>query len=65
MSGVTAPATYTVDAAAALLGVHRLTLYTAIKRGDTPFPVVKVGSRLLIPRAAFDRLLAGDPESVL
>ena len=64
MSGTTAPSTYTVDEAAALLGVSRLTIYAAVRRNDTPFPVFRVGDRVLIPRAALDRLLAGEPETV-
>lgn len=64
MSGTTAPSTYTVDEAAALLGVNRLTIYNAVKRNDAPFPVVRIGDRVLIPRAALDRILAGEPEPV-
>jgi excisionase family DNA binding protein len=47
-----------VKAAAAILGVHPQTLYEAIKHGTAPFPVVRVGGRILIPRAALERLVA-------
>jgi excisionase family DNA binding protein len=47
----------TVDEAAVLLRVSRNTAYEAVKRGE--IPAVKIGRRLLIPRAALERLLEG------
>jgi excisionase family DNA binding protein len=52
------PRTYRVEEAAQLLGVGRNQFYEALKRGD--FPCIRVGKRLLIPRAALDRLLDGE-----
>ena len=49
--------TLNVGEAAALLGVSRGTAYTLAKNGQ--IPVVKLGKRLLVPRAAFERLLIG------
>lgn len=47
--------TLTVDEAARLLGIGRGTAYEAARRGD--LPVVRIGGRLLVPRAALTRLL--------
>jgi excisionase family DNA binding protein len=54
--------TLTVPEAAELLGVHKLTAYDAIRRGDFPVPVIKVGRRYVVPVAALDRLLSGREE---
>jgi excisionase family DNA binding protein len=54
------PEFYTVAEVTEKLGLGRLSVYRAIERGDTPFPVVRFGRRLLIPRAAFDRYAAGE-----
>ncbi len=51
------PRTYKVDEAARLLGIGRNQCYEALKRGD--LPSIRLGKRLLIPRAALDRLLDG------
>jgi excisionase family DNA binding protein len=53
-------ATYSVDEVAQLLGVNRLTVYQAIQRQETPFPIVRIGRRIVIPRAAFNRVLEGE-----
>ena len=55
-------ATYSVADAATRLGVDKLTLYAAIRRGDSPVPVIKVGRRLLVPARALDRLLEGEEQ---
>jgi excisionase family DNA binding protein len=47
--------TITVPEAAEILGVSRSTIYRAIKAGT--FPVVQIGSRVVIPTAALARLL--------
>ena len=47
--------TLTVEEAAALLGIGRNSAYQAIARGE--IPVLRVGRRLLIPRAALERRL--------
>ena len=49
--------TLTVDEAAALLGVHRLTVYAAVKAGD--IPSIRIGNRILIPRARLEDMLNG------
>ena len=50
------PLTYTVEQAAALLGVSRSAYYDAIKRGDT-VPFLKIGRRIVVPRAQLEALL--------
>lgn len=46
---------YTVDETRALLGLSRTLVYEAIRRGE--IPSIHVGRRILIPRAALERLL--------
>ena len=49
--------TYSIEEAAQLLGIGRNTCYEAVARGE--IPVIRIGpKRLLIPKAALDRLLA-------
>ncbi|MGE0117655.1 MAG: helix-turn-helix domain-containing protein [Dongiaceae bacterium] len=50
-------ATYTIPEVAAMLGVGRNQGYDAAKRGE--IPTIKIGKRLLVPRAAMARLLLG------
>ncbi|HZL58981.1 MAG TPA: helix-turn-helix domain-containing protein [Stellaceae bacterium] len=56
MSAVAAK-TYSVEEAARLLGIGRNHAYEAAKRGD--IPCIKIGKRVLVPKAALDRLLDG------
>jgi excisionase family DNA binding protein len=49
--------TLTVEEAAALLGIGRTSAYQAVASGQ--LPVVRIGRRLLVPRAALERLLDG------
>ena len=44
--------TFTVDDVAKILGISRGLAYESARRGD--FPVIRIGKRLLIPRAAFE-----------
>ncbi len=48
--------TLTVDETAKCLGVGRNSVYEAIARGEIPF--IRVGKRLLVPKAALETLLA-------
>ena len=52
-----ARATLTVEEAARLLGVGRNQGYEAVRAGT--IPSLRIGRRLLVPKAALDRLLAG------
>ena len=54
--------TLAVDETAKCLGIGRNSAYEAIARGE--IPVVKVGKRLLVPKAALETLLAvGQPKN--
>jgi len=50
-------ATLTIEEAAKMLGIGRNTAYLAAGRGE--IPVIRVGRRFLVPRAAFERFLDG------
>jgi excisionase family DNA binding protein len=47
----------TVEEAAELLGLSRSTAYDAVRTGD--LPSIRIGRRILIPRARLEALLAG------
>jgi len=53
-------ATMTVTEAARFLGISRGKAYEAAARGE--IPTLKIGRRILVPRAALERLLA-QPEA--
>ena len=52
---MTRPLTCSVPEAARLLGVSRGVGYEAARSGD--LPTIRLGRRLLVPRAALDRML--------
>jgi excisionase family DNA binding protein len=58
------PQTYQISEAAKLLGIGRNHAYEAAKRGE--IPAIKIGRRVLVPRAALDRMLlkAAEPGAV-
>ncbi len=47
--------TLTVDETASALGISRNAAYEGVRRGE--IPSIKVGRRLLVPRAALERML--------
>ena len=47
--------TLTVEEAAATLGISRAFAYEAVRRGE--IPSIKIGRRVLVPRAALQKLL--------
>lgn len=49
--------TYRIDEAAKVLGISRNGCYEAARRGEVP--TVRIGRRLLVPKAALDKLLNG------
>jgi len=53
--------TLTVDEAARCLGIGRNSAYEAIARGE--IPVIKVGKRLLVPKAALEKMLQ-EPKTI-
>jgi len=52
----------TVDETAVYLRISRPQAYLGVKRGEIPF--IKVGRRILIPRASLEKLLAGAANAV-
>lgn len=50
--------TYTLTEVAQILGISRNSAYVAARADDLPVPVIRIGSRMLVSRAALDRLLA-------
>ncbi len=49
--------TLTVEEAARALGIGRNTAYEAVRQGT--LPVVRIGKRYLVPRAALHAMLSG------
>jgi hypothetical protein len=47
----------TVENAGRCLGLSRTQTYEALKRDDPPFPIIKVGRRIVVPVAPLLRLL--------
>ena len=54
--------TLTVEEAAEALGISRPTAYEAIQTGEIPH--IRIGRRILVPRAALEKLLANAGEKV-
>lgn len=50
--------TYSVPEAGEKLGIGRNQAYEAARRGD--IPTIKIGGRILVPKASLDRLLNGE-----
>jgi excisionase family DNA binding protein len=46
----------TVDEAAYELGISRNAAYHAVRNGE--IPSIRIGKRIIVPRAAFEKLLA-------
>jgi len=46
----------TVDEVAEILGLSRATAYLYANRGD--FPTIRIGRRLLVPKAALEKMLS-------
>jgi excisionase family DNA binding protein len=58
VSSDTPKATLSVYEAADLAGVCRNGMYRAVRRGE--IPSLRVGGRILIPRAALEKMLNGE-----
>lgn len=56
------PRTISVPAAGKLLGIGRNAAYEAVKRDELP-GVIKIGKRILVSRAALERMLNGERAS--
>ena len=57
----TAPRTLTVEQAAKVLGIGRTLAYELAKADRLPVPVIRLGRRMVVARAALDRVLASAP----
>ncbi len=57
----TSARTATVEEAARQLGISRTLAYELAKVDRLPVPVIRLGRRLVVPRAALDRVLEGAP----
>jgi excisionase family DNA binding protein len=51
--------TTSIEATAKRLGIGRNQAYEAAARGE--IPVIRIGRRWLVPTAALDRMLSGEP----
>jgi excisionase family DNA binding protein len=49
--------TYSVEQAARILGISRIAAYGYANDGT--LPIIRLGKRMLVPKAALERLLAG------
>jgi excisionase family DNA binding protein len=54
--------TMTVEEAAKVLGISRAFGYEAVNTGD--IPTIRIGRRILVPKAALHRLVAGEPPTL-
>ena len=54
------PVVLTVEEVAEVLRIGRTSAYEAVRRGE--IPTVKIGRRVIVPRAALERLLASTLE---
>ena len=50
--------TVTVEEAGRIIGVSRGSAYEAVKRGE--IPVIRIGKKIRVPKAALERLLNGE-----
>ena len=57
------PLTYSVETAATMLGISRALAYQLVRGGD--LPSIKLGCRVVMPRAALLRLVGGEPGTAL
>lgn len=53
--------TMNVDQAAEMLGIGRNAAYEAVRRGE--IPCVRIGGRILVPRAALQKMLGLDSQN--
>jgi excisionase family DNA binding protein len=63
-AGRVGPQTCSVEETAVHLGIGRTLAYELIRRGEFPVPVIRLGRRIVVPRAALDALLGLGESSV-
>jgi excisionase family DNA binding protein len=49
-----------LEETALLLGIGRSTMYRAVRSGNVPFPVHRIGGYWYVPKAALQRFLNGE-----
>ena len=55
------PSVYTLAEAATMLRIGRTSAYAAVKSGEFPVPVLKIGGRIVVPAAPLRELLGLPP----
>jgi hypothetical protein len=55
--------TYTIIELSELLGLSRNSTYLAAANGELPFPVLRIGKRLVAPKRPVDRMLGIDSDA--
>ena len=55
------PRTLTIEQAARQLGISRTLAYELAAADKLPVPTIRVGRRMVVSRAALDRVLAAEP----
>jgi len=61
MRQMRSPTLLSLEETALLLGIGRSTIYRAVRDGNVPFPVHRIGGYWYVPRAALQRFLNGEP----
>ncbi len=61
MENIRQCATVTVSEAALIVGIGRMAAYEAVRRGD--IPSLRIGRRIVVPRAALERMLGAALQS--
>jgi excisionase family DNA binding protein len=59
-TGASPRLTLTIEEVAAALGIDRSTAYDLAARDGLPVPVLRLGRRMVVGRAALERVLAGE-----
>lgn len=59
-SDVLTPKTYSVDEFARMSRIGRTTVFDEIAAGTFPIKPIRIGRRIMLPKQAVDRLLAGE-----
>lgn len=52
--------TYDVAEMASIWGVNPHTIWKSIRKGNCPFPFIKIGASIRFPREAINKMLSGE-----
>ena len=58
------PTLLSLEETALVLGIGRSTMYRAVRDGNVPFPVHRIGGYWYVPRAALQRFLNGELDGI-